>query len=201
MLDTLEKKLVLAGEPLNLNGFLMVTAARQAFLGTGFTLMVAGGGGFQTKQLMVLMALGGVGLALPYIWLVGRIRRRQSVITKSLPDSFDLVTTCVEAGLGLDAALARVAEKVKGPFAEELARTLREVGMGRMRRDALHELGERTGVPDLVAFVNAVIQAEQMGTSIGQVLRFKRSSCASGAPARRRAGQLGSSEDGLPIGV
>jgi tight adherence protein C len=143
------------------------------FVVLGFALMVASGGGFQAKMLLVLIALGSVGLVLPYLWLINRIRHRQAVITKSLPDSFDLVTTCVEAGLGLDAALARVAEKVEGPFAEELARTLREVGMGRMRRDALQELGERTGVMDLVTFVNAVVQAEQMGTGIGQVLRVQ----------------------------
>jgi tight adherence protein C len=159
---------------MNLGGFLTVLAASGGvFLVLGFTMMVASGGGFQAKQLLVLLALGGVGLVLPYFWLISRIGRRQAIITKSLPDSFDLVTTCVEAGLGLDAALARVAEKVEGPFAEELARTLREVGMGRMRRDALQELGQRTGVPDLVTFVNAVVQAEQMGTGIGQVLRVQ----------------------------
>jgi tight adherence protein C len=136
-------------------------------------MVAAAGGGLQAKQLLFLVALGGGGLVLPYVWLINRIRHRRAVITKSLPDSFDLVTTCVEAGLGLDAALARVAEKVEGPFAEELSRTLREVGMGRMRRDALRELGERTGVPDLITFVNAVIQAEQMGTGIGQVLRVQ----------------------------
>jgi tight adherence protein C len=174
VLDGLVKKLILAGEPMNLGGFLMVLASSGGiFLVLGFTMMVAAGGGFQAKQLLVLIALGAVGLVLPYFWLIGRVRRRQAVITKSLPDSFDLVTTCVEAGLGLDAALARVAEKVKGPFADELARTLREIGMGRMRRDAMRDLGERTGVPDLVTFVNAVIQAEQMGTSIGQVLRVQ----------------------------
>jgi tight adherence protein C len=174
MMSSIKKKLVLAGEPMNLGGFLTVLAASGGvFLVLGFTMMVASGGGFQTRQLLLLVALSGVGVALPYFWLVSRVRRRQSVITKSLPDSFDLVTTCVEAGLGLDAALARVAEKVEGPFAEELSRTLREVGMGRMRRDALQELGERTGVPDLATFVNAVAQAEQMGTSIGQVLRVQ----------------------------
>jgi tight adherence protein C len=174
VLDGLKKKLVLAGEPMNLGGFLTVAGASGGiFLVLGFTMMVASGGGFQAKQLLVLLALGGVGLILPYFWLVSRIGRRQAIITKSLPDSFDLVTTCVEAGLGLDAALARVAEKVEGPFADELARTLREVGMGRMRRDALQELGQRTGVPDLVTFVNAVVQAEQMGTGIGQVLRVQ----------------------------
>jgi tight adherence protein C len=169
-----KKKLILAGEPLNLGGFLMVMAsAAGLFLTLGFALVVAAGGGFQTIQLLVLVVMGGLGLVLPYLWLVNRVRRRQAIIMKSLPDSFDLITTCVEAGLGLDAALARVAEKVKGPFAEELSRTLREVGMGRMRRDALRELGERTGVADLITFVNAVVQAEQMGTGIGQVLRVQ----------------------------
>jgi tight adherence protein C len=174
MLDGVRKKLILAGEPLNLGGFLTAVSLSAGLFGVlGFALMVASGGGFQAKGLMLVVALGVAGLVLPYFWLINRIRRRQAIITKSLPDSFDLVTTCVEAGLGLDAALARVAEKVEGPFAEELSRTLREVGMGRMRRDALQELGERTGVPDLVTFVNAVTQAEQMGTGIGQVLRVQ----------------------------
>jgi len=174
MLNGLKRKLILAGEPLNLGGFLTVMAVSAAlFVVLGFALVVGAGAGFQANQLLLLIALGAVGLVLPYLWLINRIRRRQTTITRSLPDSFDLVTTCVEAGLGLDAALARVAEKVEGPFAEELSRTLREVGMGRMRRDALRELGERTGVPDLITFVNAVVQAEQMGTGIGQVLRVQ----------------------------
>jgi tight adherence protein C len=174
MLDGVRRKLILAGEPLNLGGFLTVVALSAGlFVVLGLGLVVAAGGGFQAKQLLLLLALGSAGMALPYFWLVNHIRRRQAIITKSLPDSFDLVTTCVEAGLGLDSALARVAEKVEGPFADELSRTLREVGMGRMRREALRELGERTGVPDLITFVNAVIQAEQMGTSIGQVLRVQ----------------------------
>lgn len=174
ILNTLEKKLVLAGEPMNLGGFLMVAAGSMGLFSVfGLALLVAAGGGLQAKQLLVLMAMAAVGLVLPYFWLIGRVRRRQAVITKSLPDAFDLVTTCVEAGLGLDAALARVAEKVQGPFADELSRMLREVGMGRMRREALRDMGERTGVPDLITFVNAVVQAEQMGTSIGQVLRVQ----------------------------
>jgi len=169
-----KRKLILAGEPLNLSGFLTVMASSGGLFGVlGLALVVTTGGNLQANQLLLLAGLAGVGLALPYFWLINHIRHRQIVITKSLPDSFDLVTTCVEAGLGLDAALARVAEKVEGPFADELSRTLREVGMGRMRREALQELGERTGVPDLISFVNAVIQAEQMGTGIGQVLRVQ----------------------------
>jgi len=174
LLEGIRKKLILAGEPMNLGGFLTVmTLSGGLFMVLGFALVVATGGSFQAKQLLMLLALAGAGLGLPYFWLVNRVRRRQTTITKSLPDALDLITTCVEAGLGLDAALARVAEKVEGPFAEELSRTLREIGMGRMRREALRELADRTGVPDLVTFVNAVVQAEQMGTGIGQVLRVQ----------------------------
>jgi tight adherence protein C len=114
-----------------------------------------------------------LGFYLPFYMISSRARTRQHAIIKSLPDAFDLITTCVEAGLGLDAALARVAEKVQGPFADELKRALREVALGKSRRDALKELGDRTGVPDLIQFTNAVIQAEAMGSSIGQVLRVQ----------------------------
>lgn len=122
-----------------------------------------------------IMAIGGLvlGPATPYVWLSGRIKRRRATILKSLPDAFDLLTTCVEAGLGLDAALSRVATRVRGPFGDELGRTVRELGMGRPRREALRGLATRTQVEDLEIFVSAVIQVEQMGSSIGQVLRVQ----------------------------
>jgi len=123
--------------------------------------------------LLIIGMFAAIGFLLPQMWLQQRVTGRQTQIIKSLPDAFDLITTCVEAGLGLDAALARVAEKVEGPFADELSRTLREIALGKMRRDALRELGERTGVPELVTFVNAVIQAELMGSSVGAVLRVQ----------------------------
>ncbi len=171
---SLKKKLILAGNPVNANGYLVATAASMGVFGIlALTMIVALGGEFQARQLLVVVVLAVVGAVLPYLWLEGRVRRRQATIIKSLPDSFDLITTCVEAGLGLDAALSRVAEKVKGPFADELSQTLREIGLGQSRRDALQDLGERTGVPDLMTFVNAVIQAEQMGTGVGQVLRVQ----------------------------
>ena len=84
-----------------------------------------------------------------------------------------LITVCVEAGLGLDTALARVAEKTEGPFGEELTICLKEISLGKLRRDALIEMGERIGVPDLISFINAVMQAESMGTSIATVLRIQ----------------------------
>lgn len=174
LLATIKKKLILAGRPMNPSGYIVTTgAAMGVFAVLAIALMVAMGGELQAQQLLIVIAFAAVGAVLPYLWLVNRIGRRQSVIVKSLPDAFDLITTCVEAGLGLDAALSRVAEKVEGPFADELSQTLREIGLGRSRSEALKELGERTGVQDLMTFVNAIIQGEQMGTSVGQILRVQ----------------------------
>jgi tight adherence protein C len=109
----------------------------------------------------------------PGLWLKGRLGARQKLVLKTLPDALDLVTTCVEAGLGLDGALARVAEKSSGPLADELTRMLREVAMGKLRREALTETADRIGVDELTSFVNAIIQAEQLGVGIAQVLRVQ----------------------------
>ncbi|MDI6858752.1 MAG: type II secretion system F family protein [Dehalococcoidia bacterium] len=170
----LRARLERAGEPTTLEGYLIITALAAAVLsGLGLAVGIAMYGGVDSKVLGIAVVMAGVGVFLPTLWLKNRINQRRTAIIKALPDSFDLITTCVEAGLGLDAALARVAEKVEGPFAEELSKTLREIGMGRSRAEALRDLAERTAIPDLSIFVNAIIQAEQMGTSIGQVLRVQ----------------------------
>jgi tight adherence protein C len=164
---------VRAGEPATLNGFLMAAAlAGAAGGGFGFTLALASHSAGSRVLLFVMFGMV-IGLYLPRMWLAGRVRVRQKLILKSLPDAFDLITVCVEAGLGLEAALARVSEKVQGPFGEELSVTLREVAMGKLRRDALRELADRTGVPDLTSFISAVVQAETLGTSIATVLRVQ----------------------------
>jgi tight adherence protein C len=173
-LEGLRQRLIMAGEPTTVSGFLLVEVIGTLAVTALAVVMVS-----VSVSQIGLMHIGGIilaglaGLLLPMLWLRQRVGQRQAHITKSLPDSFDLITTCVEAGLGLDAALSRVADKVEGPFAEELSRALREISLGQGRRDALRELGERTGVPDLVSFVNAVVQAEQMGSSIGTVLRVQ----------------------------
>jgi tight adherence protein C len=163
----------MAGQPISTTGFLMAALMAEGMtLAFGFTLITSAGiSGPEGMGLLAVLAL--IGFVLPRVWLSNRVRLRQKIILKSLPDAFDLVTTCVEAGLGLEAALAKVADKVEGPFGEELSLTLREVSMGKLRRDALKELSDRTGVPDLVTFINAVIQAETMGTSIATVLRVQ----------------------------
>ena len=174
MLQGMEQRLILAGEPMTVNSFLII---RLVFFGLFLFLPVlivmSGGVKVGPMALLIIGMFAAIGFLLPQMWLQQRVTGRQTQIIRSLPDAFDLITTCVEAGLGLDAALARVAEKVEGPFADELSRTLREIALGKMRRDALRELGERTGVPELVTFVNAVIQAELMGSSVGAVLRVQ----------------------------
>ena len=85
----------------------------------------------------------------------------------------DLLTICVEAGLGLDAAFHRVSEKQSGPLVDEIRHMLREIGLGRSRREAMLDLAERTDLEDVRTFANAVIQAEQLGTSLAQVLRVQ----------------------------
>lgn len=169
----IERQLISAGEPVTLKGFLTAAFLTEAVL-LLFGLTILSAGNLQSiKGIIALVAAAGLGLYLPKMWLNSRVRGRQKIILKSLPDAFDLVTTCVEAGLGLDAALSRVAEKEEGPFGEELTITLREISLGKLRRDALKELSERCGIEDLTTFVNAVIQAESMGTSIATVLRVQ----------------------------
>ena len=172
MLDGLQQRLVLAGEPMTPNGFLIFQAITTvSFLGLPLLVILSMGIGRSPIGLGVILLSGGLGFMFPNMWLRQRAGQRQAQIIKMLPDSFDLITTCVEAGLALDGALGRVAEKVDGPFADELRRTLHDIALGKLRREALMEMAERTDVQDLTAFVNAVIQAEEMGSSVGQVLR------------------------------
>jgi tight adherence protein C len=174
MLENMRQRLLVAGEPMTVNAYLTLRLlSLVTFILLPLLFIMAGVLALGPVTLLLLAAFVFAGFLLPQLWLQQRVSQRQNTIIKSLPDSFDLITTCVEAGLGLDAALARVADKVEGPFAAELSRTLRDISLGKMRRDALRELGERTGVPDLITFVNAVVQAEQMGSSIGPVLRVQ----------------------------
>jgi tight adherence protein C len=173
VLANIQVQLVMAGNKMTLNSFVTFWAICLVFcFGMAFMLIVA-------SPLPLIQSLGislffiVFGWMLPRTWLKGQVKSRQKQVIKALPDSLDLVTTCVEAGLGLDAALARVAEKTEGPFAEELQIMLRDVALGKLRRDALTELHERVGVDELTNFINSIIQAEQLGVGIAQVLRVQ----------------------------
>ncbi len=139
-----------------------------------FAWMYALSGGSMTSLQWLLVLFVGVGGILgPMMVLRRAAKNRQTAFWKALPDSLDLLTTCVEAGLSLDFAFQRVAARQKGPVGEEISRMLREKALGQPRREALLAMAERIDLPDVNVFVNSVIQAETLGTSIGQVLRIQ----------------------------
>ncbi|HEV7128885.1 MAG TPA: type II secretion system F family protein [Ktedonobacterales bacterium] len=116
---------------------------------------------------------GFAGYYIPDLWLRGRENQRRDQIQRALPDAIDLLTISVEAGLGFDAALSRMVEKADNSLTREFGRVIAEMRVGVARRDALRALVERTGVADLNNFVTAIVQAEQLGASIANVLRIQ----------------------------
>ena len=110
---------------------------------------------------------------MPVLSLGRKIKSRQENIIKSLPDALDLLTICVEAGLGFDAALGRVAEKWDDALSVAFMRVLQEIQLGKLRREALRDMSDNMDVRDVGTFVAAIIQADQLGVSIAKVLRIQ----------------------------
>lgn len=122
----------------------------------------------------VMVGIGGLfGYTIPEFWLGGRVKKRQKAILLMIPDTLDLLTISVRAGLGFDAALGKVVEKLKGPLSDEFRRALAEVRVGKARRDALRDIVPRTEVVPLTNFIGAIIQAEQLGVSVSKVLQVQ----------------------------
>jgi tight adherence protein C len=167
-------RLELAGRPGNLTpedfaAVRLVAAAVLAALGLLLGLLLG-----NPVYLVISLALGTVlGYYLPVLWLRQKVDARRTEIQKALPDALDLLVICVDAGLGFDAALARVTDKYKNALSELLSKALREVSLGRPRLEALDEMGRNSGVEDLHNFIQAVIQSEQFGTGIGKILRIQ----------------------------
>lgn len=127
---------------------------------------------FSLGWTIVGTAVGAVfGFFLPDLLLYNSGSKRQEKMRKALPDALDMLTVCVEAGLGFDAALAQVARNTKGPLAADFARVLQEMQIGKSRTQALHALADRTTVPELRAFVSALVQASELGIAMAMVLR------------------------------
>jgi len=167
-------RLELAGRPGNLTpedfaAVRLVAAAVLAAVGLLLGLLLA-----NPVYLVISLVAGTIlGYYLPVIWLKQKVDARRSEVQKGLPDALDLLVICVDAGLGFDAALARVTDKYKNALSELLSKALREVSLGRPRLEALDEMGRNSGVEDLHNFIQAVIQSEQFGTGIGKILRIQ----------------------------
>lgn len=123
-------------------------------------------------SLIIAAVIGGaIGFFLPDVLLYNSGTKRQARILTGLPDALDMLTVCVEAGLGFDGAMAQVARNTTGPLAEEFARALQEMQIGRSRTDALRGMVARTTVSELRTFVSALIQAGELGVPIARILR------------------------------
>jgi tight adherence protein C len=180
--DVAEKRLAMAGNPGDLRVSDWMGVKLLVALGMGAVMLLLGlalmpGGLFDAGALFqraIFILLGfGIGFLLPEFWLGNKIKARQKIILKMIPDTLDLLTISVRAGLGFDAALAKVVEKMPGPLTDEFRRALAEVRVGKARRDALRDMLPRTNVAPLSAFIGAIIQAEQLGVSISKVLQVQ----------------------------
>ncbi len=114
-----------------------------------------------------------IGLILPRLLLSKKTSDRQREIKNSLPDVLDLLTVSVEAGLGFDGALAKVIDKMPGALANEFENVLQEMKVGKQKKDALKDMADRVGLNDLITFIGSIIQADQLGVSISNVLRIQ----------------------------
>jgi len=173
---TTQKRLALAGNPGDLRvadwlGVKAIGAVVGGGIGGVLGLVLLGAG----PVLGLAMAAVGLmfGYTIPEFWLGGRVKKRQHAIVLMIPDSLDLLTISVRAGLGFDAALAKVVEKLDGPLSDEFRRALAEVRVGKARREALRDIIPRTEVQALTNFIGAIIQAEQLGVSISKVLQVQ----------------------------
>jgi tight adherence protein C len=170
-----ERRLAMAGNPGNLgtSEFLGVKAVVALVAAVVVFVLL----GIVGQNLVFGLAMGalavGIGFMAPEFWLGRRIKRRKHLILRAVPDTLDLLTISVRAGLGFDAALGKVTEKMNGPVPDEFRRGLAEIRMGKTRREALRAIVARTEVPALTSFVGAVIQAEQLGVSISKVLEVQ----------------------------
>ena len=176
-IEQTEKKLELAGNPPGLDPTIFWASRFIAAAGVGGLLLFVFSMGsmewsFSRKMLMTgIFTL--IGFYMPQLLLQSKINTRQNEIRKSMPDALDLLTICVQAGLGFDMAMQRVAEKWEDALADEFSRALREISLGNVRRVALRNMSDRIGISEMTSFVAAIIQSEQLGVSMAKVLRIQ----------------------------
>jgi tight adherence protein C len=130
-------------------------------------------GAFQLKSLAITALFMILGFYIPDLLLSSKVSRRQHEVRKSMPDALDLLTICVEAGLGFDAAMKKVNEKWDNELSLAFGRALQEMQLGKLRREALRDMSDRLGVSEMDSFIAAVIQSEQLGVSMAKVLRIQ----------------------------
>ena len=174
MVARTEERLQKAGYPGGLRGADWIGVKLLAAIVTAILVFLLGLllGGFVVGILFAAVG-GAFGFIIPEYWLGKRISKRSMDMVLQLPDALDLLTISVEAGLGFDAALSKVVEKMSGPLVDEFRQALAEVRMGRTRRDALRDIVTRSEARPIANFIGAIVQAEQLGVPIAKVLQIQ----------------------------
>lgn len=174
-LEKTQKQLDLAGNPKGLTPSVMWVLRLGAMFGLSFLLFLVFVVTNQRTLFVILGVVGGAlfGFFMPQMWLSSKITRRQQDVVRSLPDALDLMSICVNAGLGFDQAMAKVYEKWDNELALAFGRVIQEIRLGKTRRDALRSMDASLGVADVTTFIGAIIQADQLGVSISKILNIQ----------------------------
>jgi tight adherence protein C len=163
-----------AGHPLSVDLYLALRGAAMLGLPLAYVAYLAQSGQpIDTMGMLIVAGLFFVGSRGSGWWVRRKARARQNKIERALPSALDLITVCMEAGLSFDSGLAKVVEKTRGPLADEFARVLQEMQIGKPRRTALRDMAHRVDVRDVSSFVAAIVQADQMGMSLGPAMRVQ----------------------------
>lgn len=173
MMNQTQKKIVAAGMKMNpaaIVGFQVLAAIILPILIVAMGMIDKLG---LMKGVGMAIFASVLGYMMPGVWLSSKVSARRLEITRALPDALDLLTIAVEAGLAFDMALSKVVEKTKGALCREFARTIYEIRLGKPRRDAMKDMAIRADCPDLAQFISALVQADKLGVSIGNVLRVQ----------------------------
>jgi tight adherence protein C len=176
MIGAIDAKLEKAGFPGGLRGADWVGVKILALIGfaiVGFLVGLLVTRGTLASALLFALFGAAIGYLAPEFWLGRRVQARSMAMTLQLPDALDLLTISVEAGLGFDAALSKVVEKLEGPLVDEFRQALAEVRMGRLRREALRDVAIRADSQPVTNFIGAIVQAEQLGVPIAKVLQIQ----------------------------
>ncbi|MGE5677752.1 MAG: type II secretion system F family protein [Pseudomonadota bacterium] len=175
--NQMEKRIKEAGNPkgVSVGGIVFLQICMTCFAIAVAALLRLSGGASVPKIIVIIASMLGIINMLPKYYLKSRIALRQKEIEKSLPDALDLLTVAIEAGLSFDGAVAKLVEKMSGVLVDEFAIALKEMRVGVSKREAFKSLIERVPVPSLVTFVGSILQADQLGVSMGNVLRIQSS--------------------------
>ena len=177
VLQDTTRKLEIAGNPGRIDAatFLASRFVVALFFGGIFLLIgLFGPNKWPIAQtFLIVLVFTVIGFFFPQLWLQTRINSRQKEIRKAMPDALDLLTICVEAGLGFEAAMAKVSEKWENQLSMAFLRAIREIQLGKARRDAMRDMADRIGIAEMTSFVAAIIQSEILGVSLAKVLRIQ----------------------------